>query len=385
MNVVILRHNDMTADARTSREAEALAEAGYRVTVVAIATEGLPALEERDGFTIRRALAPTTASAREPLRKLAQARDRTAAAVAAAVDAGAEVVHAHDTDTLAAGARIKHATGARLVWGADELYPEMIVANRPSVPAPVLAYWRSLERRLVPQVDAVVTVGDALATELRRRFGVESVVVRSVPRLEPLGDSGRLRRHLGVGDDAVLFLYQGLVNLGRGLSQVIEVLPSVPGVHFVVQGSGPTVEAFIEQAAASPARDRIHYIGSAPVSDLHEWASGADIGDLLIENASLNNYLAAPNKLYQYLMAGIPTLASDFPEMASVLAEGPAGITADPVLPTEIAEKLRQLASDPEARREMGANARRLAETTYNWDVEKQKLLELYEHLSAAR
>ncbi len=385
MNVVILVLNDMASDARTWREAAALAEAGHSVTVVALAGEGLLMREDADGFTITRSLSSTTATARQPLRKLRQSREREESAVQAALAARPDIVHAHDTDTLSAGARIKRLTGATLVYGADELYPEMLIANRANVPAPILAYWRSVERRLVPQADAVVTVGDAVAEELRRRFGIEPVVVRSVPQLRPLGDRSRLRQRLGVSEGAVVLLYQGLVNHGRGLSQMIEAVSHVPEVHFAVQGMGPTVDAFLDRVAASPARGRIHYLGKAPQEELHDWASGADIGDLVIENTSLNNYLAAPNKLFGYMMAGVPTLASDFPEMASILGEGPAGITVDPASTGSIVEGLRSLAVDRDLRERMGANARRLAETRYNWDIEKQKLLELYARLSAAR
>jgi len=353
------------------------------VTVVCLGRPDQPEREECEGFSVWRAASYTTAGIHNPLAKRAQAFERRHRMEAAAASLKPDVVHAKDTDTLGSGVKVKQATGAKLIYSADELFPEMIVANRRFVTPVQLAYWRAVERRNVPIADATITVGEALAAELHARFGVEPVVLRSVPILEPVGDTTRLRRTVGLDERTVILFYQGLINVGRGLRKMIDIMPQVPDVHFVLQGSGQVLDEVLARSAASPASDRIHHIGHAPVHELTEWAAGADIGDLVIENVSLNNYLAAPNKLYQYMMAGIPTLASDFPEMASTLAEGPAGVVVDPDDSRAVVSALRDLAADPAKRQRMGASARRLAETRYNWDVEKLKLLELYDRLAA--
>lgn len=384
MNVVILRLNDMTRDARTSREARTLVESGHAVTVLALSAPNLPPQEKRDGYTVLRVAQPTTATVRKPWAKVSQSRQRSQQLYDVGISLKPDVVHAHDTDTLAVGVRLKRATGAFLVWEANELFPEMLVANRKTVPSFVLAYWRTIERTSVAHVDAVITVGDALAAELKRRFSVSPVVVRSVPDLVPMGDRHLLREHLGLPEEAIILLYQGLINQGRGIEQVIDILERVPNVHFVLQGTGPTLDSVLQYSAASHSSSRIHYAGCVPIHELHKWASGADIGDLLLENTSLNNYLAAPNKLYQYLMAGIPILASDFPEMAAVIHEGPAGIVTDPSNSEAMVRALSQVAKDADLRATMGARAREMAETRYNWDSEKQRLIALYDGLAPA-
>jgi glycosyltransferase involved in cell wall biosynthesis len=321
---------------------------------------------------------------RKPWAKVSQSRVRSRQLYDAGISLKPDVVHVHDTDTLAVGVRLKRDTRAFLVWEANELFPEMLVANRKAVSSFVLAYWRNIERTSVEHVDAVITVGDALAAELKRRFPVSPVVVRSVPDLVPMVDRHLLREHLGLPEEAVILLYQGLINHGRGIEQVIDILEHVPGVHFVFQGTGPTLDSVLRYAAASRSSSRIHYAGCVPTHELHKWASGADIGDLLLENTSLNNYLAAPNKLYQYLIAGIPVLASDFPEIAAVVDEGPAGMVADPLNPEAMVRALAQLAEDTDLRATMGARARELAEARYNWGIEKQKLIALYDELALA-
>ncbi|TLM99085.1 MAG: hypothetical protein FDZ75_00915, partial [Actinobacteria bacterium] len=123
MRVVMLLMNDLRADARVDREASALAAAGHEVVVLALRSPEAPLTEERMGFSIRRVADFTTAGFSRPLAKLAQARARSAAFVSAVAEERPDVVHAHDTDTLAAAASAAAACNARLVYDAHELFP----------------------------------------------------------------------------------------------------------------------------------------------------------------------------------------------------------------------------------------------------------------------
>ena len=124
-------------------------------------------------------------------------------------------------------------------------------------------------------------------------------------------------------------------------------------------------------------------MGRMPSDELHEYACGADIGVVIYEHTTLNNYLAGPNKLYSYLMAGLPIAASDFPGIREVVAGGEVGALFDPANEASISTALRGLLGDLEARAAMGTRARYLAETKYNWDLEKRKLLDVYDQLAA--
>jgi len=382
--VVVIRLNDMTRDIRTQREATALAEAGMEVTVLALRSDGLPDVDDSGPFKLRRVANETTASWRSPATKLKQLRSRSRALADAACALRPSIVHGVDTDTLAVAIRVGKRTGARVIYDAGELYPDMLLANRAHVPAPVLAYWRAVERRFVPQADVVVTVGEAVGGEIRRRFGVEPVVIRSVPVLEAPAGRALLRDELGLAEHQVVLLYQGLINYGRALTDVIDAVAQVPDIVFAIQGYGPLLDSVVAHARDVGVSDRVRYMGVAPMDMLHAYASGADIGDVVLENVSLNNFFAAPNKLYQYLMAGIPVLGSDFPEIRRIVSEGDCGELCDPGSEQSIVDALRAfVALGPSARAAMGQRARHLAETRYNWDIEKAKLLEVYERLAA--
>ena len=382
--IAMLLHNDFTSDARVMREASALASAGYAVTVLGLEGEGLSAREERDGFTIERVARASDASWRSPLRKVGQLRARACALTERAVELRPDVVHCHDSDTLPAGADAARMAGARLVYDAHELFPDMLAGHgRDS--GLVQRYWRSVEHRLVPRADLVITVNDSRAGVLRERYGVEPVVVRSVPDIEPLLDSGRVRRELGLSADMPVVLYQGGLIGGRALVRLARAMALVEGAALVFQGAGPEEAAIRSAIEDAGLGDRVHLTGWVPPGELHEYACGADVGVVIYENTSLNNYHAAPNKLYAYLMAGLPMVASDFPGLREVVVGEGVGAMFDPASEESIAGAIRGLLGDTEARERMSRRARELAETRYNWQAESQRLVEAYAALGEGR
>ncbi|MBE0418392.1 MAG: glycosyltransferase family 4 protein, partial [Coriobacteriia bacterium] len=287
----------------------------------------------------------------------------------------------HDTDTLQAGRRVADATRARLVYDAHELFPDMIAGHgRNSLF--VQRYWRRVERRLVARSSAVITVSDSLAHVLRERYGVDPAVLRNVSSPEPLRRTDRLRRELGIRPGVPIVLYQGGLIGGRALVRLVRAMSSVPGAVLVFQGAGPEEAAIRREIASRGLAEQVMLTGWVHPSELHEYACSADVGVVIYENTSLNNYNASPNKLYGYLMAGLPMVASDFPGLREVVVGESVGTVFDPTDEESIAAAIRRLLEDPEALARMSATARSLAETRYNWDVESKKLLSVYESLA---
>lgn len=379
----MLALSDMSTDARAVREAQALGEAGHEVAVFALRAQGLPNEERRDAYDIIRVADFTSASWRRPLAKIGQSRTRRRSFIESAVRWSPDVVHAHGLDTLPLAFRISTRLGSRVVFDAHELHDEMLKSNRASVPEPLLRYWRHVEKKLLPKADAVITVGDEVADEILRRTGIRPSVVLNVPPLETQVTTERLAVSLGLGDQVVV-LYQGLVNHGRGLAQMIRALEYAPGVALAIQGPsvGDFLDSLLNLAAEIGVSDRVRYLGVAPMSELHRYCSAADIGLLAFDATSLNNTLAMPNKLFQYMMAGLPMLGSvRLPAIRKILENEQIGLVCDPEDPGDMARRLLEMARDLAMRKRMGARARELSEERYNWDIEKGKLVALYVEL----
>ncbi|MDI6901117.1 MAG: glycosyltransferase family 4 protein [Anaerosomatales bacterium] len=381
-HIVMIVHNDMRGDPRTAKEAKTLACSGHSVVVLALSGPDVAPIEHRDGYTIKRVALASTASIRRPVQKLTQMRRRRRALYASAVAEAPDIVHCKDTDTLLAGTSAAAKTGARLVYDAHELFPDMLAGHGRSSRA-VQAYWRWVEARLIPRADLVITVNESRAHILNERYGVQPLTVLNTPELVPLASRRVLREVAGISAADVIVLYQGGLIGGRALTRLMEAFSTTEGAVLVVEGDGPEMGAMRQVAEASGCSNRVRFMGWVPTESLHDHACGADIGVVIYENTSLNNYHAAPNKLYSYLMAGLPIVSSDFPGLRDVVVSADVGTVFDPADVDSIASAITRLAENPQVRREMGTRARALAEERYNWDVDARRLIEAYDRLGA--
>lgn len=237
---------------------------------------------------------------------------------------------------------------------------------------------RLVERLLIGRADSVCVVNRSIADWYLAHYRLKSVsVARNVPyrsEAEPLR-TGLLRKAVGLGDDAQLFLYQGLLAPGRGVDLLIKAFSALsPDKHLVFMGYGE-LEGRIREAAAQHAN--IHFMPAVPPSQVKDYTVDADVGIALIENVCLSYYLCLPNKLFEYVACGVPAVVSDFPEMARFVDEYDCGWKTAPV-----AQDLRQLmqgltAGELAAKRANTRDASRL----YCWEEEEKTLLAMYQAL----
>lgn len=382
--VTMLVLNDMRDDARVKREARSLAAEGYTVEVLALRADDLPQTEEADGFTVRRVADFTRATLRQPVRKIAERGRRAQALRSAVIESRPDIIHCHDTNTLAVGAAAARALGVPYVYDAHELYPDSLMQRPFQRSFLVQRHLRALEARSIPKAAAVITVSDGHAEVLKERFGVTPIVVANCPPLQHPSDRGALRRDLGLPPETVVVLYQGAILLGRAVDELVDAVARVPSIHLVVQGTGEYEPVMRRRVGELGIDDRVTFMGQVPYERLFDLTCGADIGTLFLDGVTLNHRLAWPNRLFMYLMAGIPIAATDLPGVVRVMAPPETGLLAPAGDVDAMAEILARLASDPEMRREMGSRGRALAEQRYNWEHEERKLLDVYRSLSEA-
>lgn len=381
MKIAMLVLNDMTADARVDREARSLAAIGHRIDVFALRRPDLPEREDVGPYVIHRVADFTRAGLRKPLSKLRErrVRERSIAAHAAAVSP--DVVHCHDTNTLGIGVSVARQLGVPYVYDAHELYPDSLTQRRFQGSAPVQMYLRSQERQLVPGAAAVITVSDGLSRVLHERYGVAPVLVANCPPLRPPADRTALKRELGLPPESLVVLYQGGLLPGRAIDELVDAMAQVPDAYLVVQGSGEYESAMRSRVAERGVDARTIFMGQVPHERLFELTCGADVGTIFLDGVTLNHQLAWTNRMFMYMMAGIPTAATDLPGASGVLLPAGAGLVAPAGDAEAMADILRKLVSDPERRARMGAAGRAAAESEYNWASQERRLLDVYERL----
>ncbi len=289
----------------------------------------------------------------------------------------ADVYHASDLYTLPALAAAAKKHSARLVLDARELYPHVdATAGKPWA----TRVWTALERRYLPRTDAVLTVNDSIADRMADTYGIERpIVTHNVPERQAVPRTDALRDLLGIPAERKIVLYQGLVRVGRGLRTLIDALRDVPDAHLVVIGDGPNKHVIIGHASTS-LPGRAHFLPHTPPDDLLRFTASADLGVHIPRPITLSIYLALPNKLFEYLMAGLPVVVADIPEMQRVLDEHEVGLTVDPHDRDAIAEAIQRALTDTEARQRWQANAPSVFET-FRPEESKDRFQQVYRDL----
>lgn len=388
---------DPTHDGRVQREAATLAAEGLAVTILALQGRHPPAMPPIPGVAVvakvptASKVVPGTKSPFHPgdpgtLPPVRGGRLGWALGYGANLrswgrwairEAGTpDVWHAHDFTAILALALAGLPGRVPLVYDSHELYMELGSAAR--MPGLMRRGLAAIERRMARRALGVITVNQAVAAELSRRYGVDPVVVLNCPPFTEVDRPGRLRAALGLGNRQVI-LYHGAVSEGRGIELTVEALGHLPSsVAFVVLGNGALVPWLREQQARPELADRLLLHPAVPLAELLSWIVDADLGLSLIAPTELNFVLSTPNKLFECITAGVPVLASDFPEMRRIVVGEGIGDVCDPTDPLGIAEAIGRLLGAPERLAAMRARERSVARTTYNWDAQAASLVALY-------
>lgn len=429
MKVWMFVYNNCKHDARVLKEAKTLAEAGDDVQIVALSGEGLKQIEERDGFRILRVdrslfgerSAPEKDTPPSPRgrsttgigRKLRDhlfrrplgfiyvwARNRTSGPLRTLLVAvyrpfaffqysrcawrviknkPADVYHCHDLNTLPLGYMAKRRHGGKLVYDAHELTTELAYISRPEKVG-----WGVLERFLIRRADEVITPGTYRAEYLAKRYrvAVPTVILNCPSTLVVQPHSRALREKLGLMDNTVpIILYQGGFIRGRGLHNLVLAAPHLDKGVLVLMGWGVLEPELKELVKKQGLENRVYFTEPVAPEQVVFHSLSASLGVVIYQHTSLNNYYATPNKLYEYINAGLPVVSSNFPALKEVVEGYEVGCTFDPEEPESIAAAINLVLGDEQRYDTMKRNALEAAKI-FNWENESKKLLEIYRRLS---
>jgi glycosyltransferase involved in cell wall biosynthesis len=376
-------------------EGLSLARAGFEVEALCLAsaeTRG-PVEHHAPGFTTRR-LPVWTRRAFHALLGRGRARGAVAAAqwgltyaeyvaraLVHALASGADSYEAHDLPPLLPAVLAAKLRRRPVLYRAHELWSETHARVR------FAGFWRLLDRTLVPHCDEVVTPDEQRSAIYRDEFRARRtpLTVRNCPPWRPPLESTALRdelRRRGLSASTVV-LYQGLVDSMRCIEELAEATRAFDdGVVLAVVGSG--TGPWADPAAALARHPRVVVLGRVPYAELPALTASADVGVLLYRNDCRNNYLCAPNKVFEYMMMGLPVVGPSFPGIRALVEGGDVGLCVDPEDPAEIAAAVNALARDAAARARMRANGLRLSRERYNWELEVRPLLARHGALAGA-
>jgi glycosyltransferase involved in cell wall biosynthesis len=295
----------------------------------------------------------------------------------------AAVFHGNDLPTLPLTAWAARLHGGKALYDSHELWVGMV----PEMTSLLNSVARWVEHRYIRQMDAVVTVNDLIAEELRRQYRIPlpSVVMNCPEPVVPcaVDPSCSIRAKLGLSPETPIILYQGRYELGRGLEELIESGRYLSKGVIVLRGYGSNEADLRQRVSGLGAPGRVFMVEPVPMADLVNAAAEADVGVVPYTAYSPGYYYASPNKLFEYMFAGLAIAVSNLPFLEKIVRDHDLGVVFDPADPRHIAEQLNALVGNPARLRACRENATWVARNRYNWDHEGGKLIRLYRTLAA--
>ncbi|MBB3593813.1 glycosyltransferase involved in cell wall biosynthesis [Rhizobium sp. BK529] len=368
----------LTHESRILRITDALAEAGIfdSIEVLGVAAEGLPAREEVDA---KRSLVRLS-------RKLLSNRDGFVAKLSKNIEwslrvlsyvKGREVaaVNAHSLAVLPLCAVVSAITGAKLIYDTHELETETS-----GYKGFRQKFGKLIERIFIRRCDMIFVVSDSIADWYALEYNLtRPTIVRNIPQFK-VDDSAERPvsiERLNLDKNKVLFIYQGGFIAGRGIERLLAVFAKLPEANLVCMGSGPLKDLVAD--AASRYRN-IYLIPSVKPSEVLNYTKAADVGICLTDNSCLSHYYSLPNKIFEYLHAGLPIIVNPLKEQRRLVEENSCGWVA----PKAEAEFIDLIASiDRQAIERCGRGVAQ-ANRSLSWESEKKKLVEAYKATSRA-
>jgi glycosyltransferase involved in cell wall biosynthesis len=282
-----------------------------------------------------------------------------------------DIYNACDLDTILPCTFIAMREKAPLVYDAHEYFTEQEeIVDRPFVKN----VWKRIERFCVPMAKQAYTVSVGYARLFAKEYTVPFEIVRNVTQLrEPLAEADANRR-------ASYILYQGAVNEGRGLYELILAMKDIPDYQLKICGLGDIHEELVELVKKESLTNRIEFLGYVEPEKLRLITSKAAMGITLFADGGLSHKYSLANRFFDYMHAGMPQLAMDYPEYQNFNQSFEVAHLIPDIDPKTIATGLKSVLDD-EKRYLHLANQASKARLTHNFTEDANKLCSLYHAL----
>ncbi|MCB0572238.1 MAG: glycosyltransferase [Phaeodactylibacter sp.] len=277
-----------------------------------------------------------------------------------------------DLDTILPGFIVCRLRGKVCVYDAHEYFTETPeVERRPAVKRA----WEWVARFTIPRLRYAYTVGPALASIFREKYGVPFAVIRNVPARQ-----GEAPLPTQVSEPIIF--YQGALNEGRGLEYAIEAMQSIDGAQLWLAGEGDLSAQLREQMQKLGLEHKVKFLGFVLPHELQQLTPAATIGLNLLENRGLSYYYSLANKAFDYVQAAVPSIQMAFPEYQALNRQYEVFLLLEELSAEAVAAAIRELLDNGERYKRLQENCRRASEV-WNWETEEQLLLEFYRKIQS--
>lgn len=364
--VIVSVINDLVTDQRVHKVCLTLHEMGFDVLLVGRKKKNSMALTEREYPTKRMRLV----FEKGPLFYAEYNIRLFILLLLSKVD----VIVSNDLDTLLSSYVVSKVRNKNLVYDTHEFFTGVPELSERHI---VKKIWKMIEAYVFPRLDIIYTVNSSLAVLYYKLYRKMPRVVRNVPFRRKRGQAAFRPDYLPKG--AKVVLYQGAVNVDRGLEEAIEAMKYLKcNAVLLILGGGDIYSDLREVVSINGLQEKVFLPGPVPFEELSAYTEIADVGLSIEKDTNINYRYSLPNKLFDYIQAEVPVLVSRLPEMESLLMQNDIGILLDFHDPKDIAQKLDEMLTNSQEYAQWKQNLKQLA-ADFCWENEQQLVQKIYE------
>jgi glycosyltransferase involved in cell wall biosynthesis len=247
------------------------------------------------------------------------------------------------------------------------------LVNRPTVQK----IWKRIERAIFPKLKDVITVNNSIAGLFEQDYGLRPVVVRNVPYLMKETEK-KTRKELGLPEDKHLLILQGAgINIQRGAEEMVEAMLYIDHSVLLIAGQGDVIPLLKKMVSERSLENKVIFRPRMPYQELMQLTKNADLGLTLDKDTNLNYRYSLPNKIFDYIQAGIPVVASPLPEIAHIVNTYQVGCTIIDHNPVNMANTINEVLADQQLIDKWKNNCS-FASLNLNWEIEEKVIVDLY-------
>ena len=281
----------------------------------------------------------------------------------------ADIFLSNDTDSILPNYFVSKWRKKKLVFDAHEMFPEVPeLANRPKIKR----IWERIEDYVFPKLKNTYTVCRPIADIYNKRYNISMSVVRNIPfAKKEIKDVRNIK-----ANGKKILLYQGAINTGRGLEWTIDAMPFLDECVFYIAGDGYMLQEIQQYVKDRKLEDKVVFLGAIPFEDLHSYTINADLGISLLANQGLNYYYSLPNRIFDFIRAEVPVLATDFPEIRNIVETYGVGKCINHYDPEYLSSVIKTMLAE-------NINAENFAKANKDltWENESEILLNVFNNL----
>lgn len=280
-----------------------------------------------------------------------------------------ELLISNDLDTLLPNYLISKLQGRKLVYDSHELFTEVPeLVNKPFVKK----FWTGIEQWIFPKLKNVIVVSQSIADYYKKKYNTVCTVIRNLPQ-----DTQAEKVALPFDTkEKKIMLYQGALNIGRGLELMIDTVAILDNYALVIAGGGDIAKKLKEYVQDKSLNKKVFFLGKLAPNQLKSITGQADVGLSLEEDLGLNYRYALPNKVFDYIHAEIPVIVSNLSEMKNIVKTYRVGVVLNHRTPEELSTLLKAMDKNKYV------DALKDAKKELNWNTEKEKLIHIFKHLN---